>query len=280
MLELGRRGYGLRVTGTAAEALTLARTWAPSLMLLDLGLPDRDGAEMLRDMRARGDALPVICLTARDQQIDRIGGSARRRGRLHRQALRPGRARCAHSRRAAPLRARGSAGARAGRAASLLRPGARAGQREAAGAHAARAARAASPAQECGPRGDQSAAHGNACRVERRHRRQDRSKSTSTAFAARSRATAWRSSPCAASVTCCGSFRQSHRWSKRCRRRRACGDAWRRSLRCRCWSCSPSTAPSRTGRCATTRTMSTIAGSTIRCTVSPGKSGCPTSAPR
>jgi DNA-binding response OmpR family regulator len=74
MLELGRRGYSLRITGTAAEALTLARTWAPSLMLLDLGLPDRDGAEMLREMRARGDELPVICLTARDQRIDRIGG--------------------------------------------------------------------------------------------------------------------------------------------------------------------------------------------------------------
>ena len=43
-------------------------------MLLDLGLPDRDGAEMLREMRARGDELPVICLTARDQRIDRIGG--------------------------------------------------------------------------------------------------------------------------------------------------------------------------------------------------------------
>jgi DNA-binding response OmpR family regulator len=74
MLELGRRGYGLRMAGTAAEALVLARTWAPSLMLLDLGLPDRDGAELLREMRTQGDELPVICLTARDQQIDRIGG--------------------------------------------------------------------------------------------------------------------------------------------------------------------------------------------------------------
>ena len=74
MLELERRGYALRMAGTAVEASALARTWAPSLMLLDLGLPDRDGAEMLREMRAQGDALPVICLTARDQQIDRIGG--------------------------------------------------------------------------------------------------------------------------------------------------------------------------------------------------------------
>ena len=74
-LELGpSRLRPARNGGTAAEALTLARTWAPSLVLLDLGLPDRDGAEMLRELRARGDELPVICLTARDQRIDRIGG--------------------------------------------------------------------------------------------------------------------------------------------------------------------------------------------------------------
>jgi len=74
MLELARRGYALRMAGTAVEASALARTWAPNLMLLDLGLPDRDGADVLREMRERGDGLPVICLTARDQQIDRIGG--------------------------------------------------------------------------------------------------------------------------------------------------------------------------------------------------------------
>jgi DNA-binding response OmpR family regulator len=73
-LELGRLGYGLRTVGTAAEALTHARGWAPSLVLLDLGLPDRDGAEVLRDLRARGDSVPVICLTARDQPVERVGG--------------------------------------------------------------------------------------------------------------------------------------------------------------------------------------------------------------
>jgi DNA-binding response OmpR family regulator len=72
-LELGRRGYEMRTVGTAEEALACARTWAPSLMLLDLGLPDRDGSEVLRQLRQRGDSLPVICLTARDRQIDRVG---------------------------------------------------------------------------------------------------------------------------------------------------------------------------------------------------------------
>jgi DNA-binding response OmpR family regulator len=73
-LELGRLGYTSRTAATAAEALAQARNWSPQLMLLDLGLPDRDGSSVLRDLRAQGDSLPVICVTARDQQIDRIGG--------------------------------------------------------------------------------------------------------------------------------------------------------------------------------------------------------------
>ncbi|MFO1412662.1 MAG: response regulator transcription factor [Burkholderiales bacterium] len=73
-LELGRLGYALQVVGTAAEALAQAKSWSPSLMLLDLGLPDRDGSEVLRELRARSDALPVICLTARDRPVERVGG--------------------------------------------------------------------------------------------------------------------------------------------------------------------------------------------------------------
>ncbi|MFO1314407.1 MAG: response regulator transcription factor [Burkholderiales bacterium] len=72
--ELSRLGYVLRTAGTAAEALAQARAWAPGLMLLDLGLPDRDGADVLRALRARGDPLPVICVTARDQPHERVGG--------------------------------------------------------------------------------------------------------------------------------------------------------------------------------------------------------------
>lgn len=74
ILELGRLGYAMLAVGTASDALVQAKAWAPSLMLLDLGLPDRDGAEVLREMRARGDTLPVICLTARDQPVERVGG--------------------------------------------------------------------------------------------------------------------------------------------------------------------------------------------------------------
>jgi two-component system OmpR family response regulator len=73
-LELGRLGYSLRTVGTAAQAMQELRANAPNLLLLDLGLPDRDGAELLRELRAGGDALPVICLTARDKPVERVGG--------------------------------------------------------------------------------------------------------------------------------------------------------------------------------------------------------------
>jgi two-component system, OmpR family, response regulator len=56
---------------SAAHAL---RTTAFDLMLLDLGLPGRDGLDVLRELRARGDHLPVIILTARDEVRDRIAG--------------------------------------------------------------------------------------------------------------------------------------------------------------------------------------------------------------
>lgn len=73
-LELGRLGYSLRVVGTAAQAMHEIRASLPSLVLLDLGLPDRDGSDLLRDLRANGQTLPVICLTARDKPVERVGG--------------------------------------------------------------------------------------------------------------------------------------------------------------------------------------------------------------
>ena len=58
--------------GRAAEAaLHNARF---DLVLLDLGLPERDGLSVLRELRRRGDATPVIILTARDDTQDRIDG--------------------------------------------------------------------------------------------------------------------------------------------------------------------------------------------------------------
>ncbi|MDQ6620795.1 MAG: response regulator transcription factor [Pseudomonadota bacterium] len=73
-LELGRLGYTLSTAATGADALKCIDRAAPDLVLLDLGLPDIDGYEILRELRETRNALPVICLTARDQQMDRIGG--------------------------------------------------------------------------------------------------------------------------------------------------------------------------------------------------------------
>src|SRR6202789_2480093 len=56
---------------SAAEALRSSRF---DVVLLDLGLPERDGLEVLRELRARGDATPVIIVTARDDVQNRIQG--------------------------------------------------------------------------------------------------------------------------------------------------------------------------------------------------------------
>jgi two-component system response regulator QseB len=43
-------------------------------MLLDLGLPKRDGLDVLKSLRAKGNALPVLIVTARDSIADRVKG--------------------------------------------------------------------------------------------------------------------------------------------------------------------------------------------------------------
>ena len=61
------------VTDGAAAELALA-AGVHDLMLLDLGLPKKSGLEVLRGLRARGDDLPVLLVTARDAVPDRIAG--------------------------------------------------------------------------------------------------------------------------------------------------------------------------------------------------------------
>jgi DNA-binding response OmpR family regulator len=59
-------GHTTLVATDGKQALALARDDAFDLMILDLGLPRMDGAEVLREVRARGERLPIIVLTARD----------------------------------------------------------------------------------------------------------------------------------------------------------------------------------------------------------------------
>jgi DNA-binding response OmpR family regulator len=58
---------------TAADGLRLVEEARPDLVLLDVGLPDRDGYTLLREIRAFS-AVPVIMLTARDEPIDKVRG--------------------------------------------------------------------------------------------------------------------------------------------------------------------------------------------------------------
>ena len=64
-------GYEPIAAGTAEEALKLAVNKAPDAIVLDLGLPDRDGKDVLRDIRAFSD-VPVIILSARDRETEKI----------------------------------------------------------------------------------------------------------------------------------------------------------------------------------------------------------------
>lgn len=64
-------GYDPLLASTAAEAERLVATAAPDLMILDLGLPDRDGKDVIRSLRGWS-KLPIIVLSARDQEAEKI----------------------------------------------------------------------------------------------------------------------------------------------------------------------------------------------------------------
>ncbi len=70
---LERDGYRVAWAATEAEALTAFEREQPQLIVLDIGLPDGDGFELCRRLRA-GSAVPIIMLTARDEEVDRVAG--------------------------------------------------------------------------------------------------------------------------------------------------------------------------------------------------------------
>jgi DNA-binding response OmpR family regulator len=70
---LRREGFDAIVAGTAADALRFARDLQPDLVLLDLALPDGDGRDVCRTIRAESQT-PVIMVTARGTETDRIVG--------------------------------------------------------------------------------------------------------------------------------------------------------------------------------------------------------------
>jgi two-component system KDP operon response regulator KdpE len=64
-------GFRLAEAGTAAEALDKLIALRPDVVLLDLGLPDRDGLELLRELRGWS-SVPVVILSARDREHDKV----------------------------------------------------------------------------------------------------------------------------------------------------------------------------------------------------------------
>lgn len=71
---LSRAAHAVDHVDSGAEALTFARDTPVDIVVLDLGLPDRDGLSVLRELRATGNTVPVLILTARDQLNDKLSG--------------------------------------------------------------------------------------------------------------------------------------------------------------------------------------------------------------
>jgi two-component system, OmpR family, response regulator MprA len=71
-LTLG--GYDTVSAASGKEALTQVEQASPDALVLDIGLPDLDGLEVCRRLRADGNRVPVLMLTARDAIEDRIDG--------------------------------------------------------------------------------------------------------------------------------------------------------------------------------------------------------------
>src|ERR671922_1903861 len=71
--SLDKEGYDVRVAGDGRTALDQSATFEPDAVVLDLGLPELDGVEVCRRLRAEGD-VPILMLTARDALDSRVEG--------------------------------------------------------------------------------------------------------------------------------------------------------------------------------------------------------------
>ncbi len=67
-------GYSVEIAASGPQALDSARERMPDLIVLDIMLPGIDGLEVCRRLRAAGEDVPILMLTARDEVADRVAG--------------------------------------------------------------------------------------------------------------------------------------------------------------------------------------------------------------
>jgi two-component system response regulator MtrA len=72
--NLRHEGLDVRTVEDGREALPTVRSWQPDLVILDLMLPGLDGFEILRGIRGGGNDVPVLILSARGEEQDKIRG--------------------------------------------------------------------------------------------------------------------------------------------------------------------------------------------------------------
>lgn len=73
-LYLRRDGFGTHLARTGPDALHAVRSLRPVAIVLDIGLPGMDGVEVCRTLRGEDDWTPVLFVTARDDEVDRVLG--------------------------------------------------------------------------------------------------------------------------------------------------------------------------------------------------------------
>ena len=73
-LYLTNEGFRVSQIADGAQAIDAVERVKPDLVILDVMLPGMDGIEICRRLRAAGDGLPIVMLTARDAEVDRVLG--------------------------------------------------------------------------------------------------------------------------------------------------------------------------------------------------------------
>lgn len=73
-MYLTREGFTVHIESTGQGGLDAARSLRPVAIVLDIRLPDIDGMSVCRTLRGEGDQTPIVFVTARDDEVDRIVG--------------------------------------------------------------------------------------------------------------------------------------------------------------------------------------------------------------